>query len=240
MTTLFISDLHLEESQAQGWTRFLEFIKRDATQADALYILGDLFEVWVGDDDQSPFNQRIQSALYQLHQRKIPIYLLPGNRDFLLGSDFAKAAGCQILSDPCVVQLYGRPTLLLHGDLLCTQDHAYLAFREQARQPQYQQFFLQKPLSERKAIANQLRMASQQHTENASEAIMDATPSEIPKLIKHYQVSQMIHGHTHRPSINYIEMEQKTSLRHIVLSDWHTQGNALFYTSDHLCRLSYF
>lgn len=238
MTTLFISDLHLEESQ--GCTRFLEFINRDASQADALYILGDLFEVWVGDDDQSPFNQQIQSALYQLHQRKIPIFLLPGNRDFLLGSAFAKTTGCQILTDPCVIQLYGRPTLLLHGDLLCTQDHAYLAFREQAREPQYQQFFLQKPLSERKAIANQLRMASQQHTQNADEVIMDATPSEIPRLIKQYQVSQMIHGHTHRPSIHYFDMEQTTPLRHIVLCDWHTHGNALFYTPDHLCRLNYF
>lgn len=240
MTTLFISDLHLEESQAQGCTRFLEFINRDARQADALYILGDLFEVWVGDDDQSPFNQQIQSALYQLHQQKIPIFLLPGNRDFLLGSTFAKTTGCHILTDPCVVQLYGRPTLLLHGDLLCTQDYAYLAFRQQARQPQYQQLFLQKPLLERKAIANQLRMASQQHTQNADEAIMDATPSEIPRLFKQYQVSQMIHGHTHRPSIHYLDIEKTTPLRHIVLCDWHTQGNALFYTPDHLCRLSYF
>ncbi len=240
MATLFISDIHLEDSHPEIAALFLNFLKTIASQADALYILGDLFEVWVGDDDQTPFNLHIQTALYTLRQQGVPIFFLHGNRDFLIGETFAKASGCTLLSDPAVVDLYGKPTLLLHGDLLCTQDHAYLAFRQQAREAAYRLNFLQKPLAERKTIAAHLRMASQQHTQSATSVIMDATPQEIPRLITHYQVTQMIHGHTHRPAIHYLNLGQTLPHRHIVLSDWHTQGNALYYYPDHSCRLVFF
>lgn len=233
MSTFFISDIHLDENRPEINRIFLDFLL--SSQADALYILGDLFDVWMGDDTATSFHQSIISALKAVSQKGIPVYLMPGNRDFLLGSIFAKASGCQLLPDPTVIDLYGQPTLLMHGDTLCTQDKRYLAFRRIVRNPYVQAIFLKLPLFIRQLVAQSLRQASQHYTAQAAAEIMDVTPALIPDIMQKYQVKQLIHGHTHRPAIQYMGQ-----IRRIVLGDWDHSGHLLEYFPSGEAKLIFF
>lgn len=230
MTTLFISDLHLDESRPHITLLFLDFLKRDAINAEALYILGDFFEAWVGDDDDSPLGTKITNALRELSDTGVPVFFMRGNRDFLIGHDFAQRAGLRILSDPCVLELYGKPTLLMHGDLLCSDDLAYQAFRALVRSDAWQSQFLSQPLAARQAFAAQARSASKQHQSGLmneqQENIMDVTQSTVSSLMKRFGVNRLIHGHTHRPGIHQFYLDDVSSSR-IVLGDWYTQGSVL-------------
>ena len=230
MTTLFISDLHLDESRPEITHLFLDFLKRDAGHAEALYILGDFFEAWVGDDDDSALGKQVTIALRELSDSGVPVFFMRGNRDFLIGHDFAQRTGLRILPDPCVLELYGKPTLLMHGDLLCSDDVAYQAFRAQVRSDAWQSQFLAQPLAARQAFAEQARSASKQHQSGLmneqQENIMDVTQSTMMSLMKRYGVNRLIHGHTHRPGIHQFYLDDVSSSR-IVLGDWYTQGSVL-------------
>ena len=226
MSTLFISDLHLDESRPNVTRALLQFLRQQAANADALYILGDFFEVWVGDDNHTPLIQQIVESLATLTCQGTAVYLMHGNRDFLLGPQFCQQTGCQLIADPCVVNLYGHSILLMHGDSLCTQDSEYLKFRAQVRDPQWQQALLAKPLPERIAIGRQLREASEQANSNKAEEIMDVTPAEVLKSMRYHHVDLLIHGHTHRPAIHTMDQVHTR----IVLGDWHQRG---WYLSFH-------
>jgi len=231
MTTLLISDLHLDEYRTDITELFLRFLKTDAKKADALYILGDFFEVWIGDDNLSSFNQTIISALKLATDQGLPIYLMHGNRDFLLGKKFLRQTGCKLLPDEYVVDLYGSPTLLLHGDTLCTEDKAYLKFRKKARNRFLQKLFLLKSLETRLAIAKKYREASKAHTSTASDFIMDVTQEEVERVMKKHGVQHLVHGHTHREAVHQFELNNRPATR-TVLGAWHTHGSVLVCTPD--------
>lgn len=226
MPTLFISDLHLDEARPQIVELFEHFLASEARLADALYILGDLFEAWIGDDDDAPLPTRVATALKALNDSGVPIHFVAGNRDFLLGEDYARRAGMTMLEDGTVANLYGAPTLLLHGDTLCTDDAAYLAFRKQVRDPAWQRQFLAQPLSARRAFAQAARNASREHTSHAAMAIMDVNQGAVEAALRNAHVARMIHGHTHRPAIHEFELDGAPAQR-IVLGDWYEQGSVL-------------
>ncbi|HEV8694871.1 MAG TPA: UDP-2,3-diacylglucosamine diphosphatase [Lysobacter sp.] len=231
MTTLFISDLHLDAERPQVTELFGRFIREEARNADALYILGDLFEAWVGDDDPSETGAYVACELRALSDAGVPAYFIRGNRDFLLGDDYARGAGMTILPDPAVVVLYGRPTLLMHGDTLCTGDVAYQQFRAQVRNPAWQQQFLSQPLAARVAFAQQARAASKAHQaglqgKGTMETITDVTPETVETTLARFGIRTMIHGHTHRPAIHDLDIDGHAFQR-IVLGDWYDQGSVL-------------
>ena len=231
MTTLFISDLHLDAARPAITALFGQFLEGEARSADALYILGDLFEAWVGDDDPSPAGIFVADKLQALTALGVPVFFICGNRDFLLGQTYAARCGMTLLDDPTRIDLYGTPTLLLHGDLLCTDDTAYQQFRSQTRSPQWQAQFLSQPLPARLAFAEQARAASQaRHGElqasGQSETITDVTPATVQEWFSRYGVTQIIHGHTHRPAVHTLPVGGK-QCRRVVLGDWYTQGSVL-------------
>src|SRR5690606_34388007 len=206
MSTLFVSDLHLDPARPEITTLFLRFLREQAAGADALYILGDLFEAWVGDDDPSQAGAEVAGGLRALADAGVPVYFMHGNRDFLIGADYAQRAGMQLLPDPAVVSLYGQPVLLMHGDLLCSDDAAYQAFRAQTRDPAWQQGFLAQPLQARIAFAahaRQASMARQQqmlHGDRGTfETVTDVTPATVEATLARFGVDTLVHGHTHRP-----------------------------------------
>ena len=232
MTTLFISDLHLAPERPAITELFGRFVDEEARHADALYILGDLFEAWVGDDDPSEAGEYVATRLRGLRAAGTPVYFIRGNRDFLLGGIYARRAGMAILPDPAVVVLYGEPTLIMHGDTLCTGDVAYQQFRAQVRNPAWQQQFLSQPLAARVAFAQQARAASKAHqsglqARGAMEAITDATPATVADTFARYGIDRIIHGHTHRPKVH----EERGGTR-IVLGDWYEQGSVLRVDRD--------
>lgn len=231
MTTLFIADLHLEESRPEISALFMKFLKEEAALAKALYILGDLFEVWIGDDDQSPFNQALIQALRQTAERGTALYFMRGNRDFLIGKRFSREAACQILKDQELIYLNGQATLLVHGDTLCTQDEKYLRFRKKSRNFFVQKLFLMKSLAKRKEMARQARKISSDHTRNMAMDILDVTASEVERLMRHYQVKHLIHGHTHRPALHEFQLDGQAATR-TVLAPWHEEGSALICHPD--------
>lgn len=238
MATLFISDLHLDPSRPAITALFLEFLRDEAAQAEALYVLGDLFEAWVGDDDDSELARTIGSALRALHDGGVPVFLMRGNRDFLLGPDFAGKTGVRLLADPCVISLYDQPTLLMHGDLLCSDDLAYLAFRQQVRDPGWQEQFLAQSLEQRRAFAGQARAASQSHQEGLRDdgkldAITDVNLATVENAMERFGVTRLIHGHTHRPEIHALRVDDHSAHR-IVLGDWYRQGSVLRASRDGL------
>jgi len=238
VTTLFISDLHLDESRPQITTLFLAFLRDEARDADALYILGDLFEAWIGDDASSPLIDAVRDALGQLVARGVPVAFIGGNRDFLIGSGFADATGVRLLPDPCVVLLQGEPVLLMHGDLLCSDDTAYQAFRSQVRDPGWQEKFLSQSLAARQAFADRAREESQRRQAglvetNTLEAITDVTPATVVETMARFGVTRLIHGHTHRPAIHAVDVEGRSG-RRIVLGDWYEQGSVLRVDADGL------
>ncbi len=224
--TIFVSDLHLDDSRPTITSLFLNFLKESATKAEALYILGDLFEVWIGDDNISSLSHQIATGLNQLRQKGTPIYLMHGNRDFLMGKEFENASGCTIIPDPTLINLYGIGTVLLHGDTLCTDDIEYMDFRTMVRNPEWQKEFLDKPLPERKDIASDLREQSKEMTLAKPMDIMDVNQQTVEEVLKKHNVQQMIHGHTHRPDTHTFLLNSVTAQR-IVLGDWYQNGSVL-------------
>lgn len=223
---IFISDLHLEESQPAITTLFLQLLGQAVEEAHALYILGDLFEVWIGDDNLTSFNHSILLALKKATEQGLKVYVMHGNRDFLLGKKFMRLAGCELLPDEKVISLFGVPTLLMHGDTLCTEDVAYLKFRKKARHWLFQKIFLWKSLAKRQAIASRYRQASQAHIAAAPDHIMDVTQAEVERVMAKQDVQHLIHGHTHREAIHTFQLNGKTATR-TVLGAWHSHGSAL-------------
>ncbi len=233
MTTLFISDLHLDTERPAITELFGEFIQHEARNARALYILGDLFDAWVGDDDPSEAGTFVASKLKSLSDSGVPVYFIHGNRDFLLSATYARRAGMSILPDPAVILLHGTPTLIGHGDLLCTDDLAYQQFRAQTRDPHWQAQFLAQPLDARLAFAARARAASEARfgelqASGLSETITDVSPETVAGAFSRYGVRRMIHGHTHRPAIH----DEPNGCTRIVLGDWYTQGSVLRVDAD--------
>jgi UDP-2,3-diacylglucosamine hydrolase len=231
MTTLFVSDLHLHASRPAITALFLDFLRGEAAHCESLYILGDLFEAWLGDDADDALANDVRTALLQLRAAGVPVSLMRGNRDFLFGPRLAADTGGRLLPDPCVIDLYGEPTLLMHGDLLCSDDRAYLNFRAQVRDAAWQQSFLAMPLAERAAFAVRARAASSERQaglkdEGQLETITDANADTIAQTMARYGVRRLIHGHTHRPAIHSLSVNGVPALR-IVLGDWYEQGSVL-------------
>ncbi|MGH8369747.1 MAG: UDP-2,3-diacylglucosamine diphosphatase [Gammaproteobacteria bacterium] len=233
MTTLFISDLHLDPVRPQITDAFLQFLTDEARRAESLYILGDFFEVWIGDDDPDPHHARVMTGLRELSDAGVPVYFMHGNRDFLIGEGFAKLTGCRILPDPTLIELQGTPTLLMHGDTLCTDDTEYQRFRSMVRDPAWQQTFLSKPLEERRAFAAKARSESQSQTRQKAESIMDVNQQAVEKIMLQHDVTRLIHGHTHRPAIHHFTSGSKPSTR-IVLGDWYEQKSLLRVDAEHV------
>jgi UDP-2,3-diacylglucosamine hydrolase len=230
-TTLFISDLHLDPSRPEIIALFERFIATEAVHADALYILGDLFEAWIGDDAEDETGQRFVDAMGPLREARRPCFYMHGNRDFLLGERFAKQAGMTLLPDPSVIDLYGTATLLMHGDTLCTDDLAYQKFRKLSRSPQWQRQFLAQTVEQRSAFANQARQESQRHTgDTTNAAIMDVNQGAVEAAMRSAGVLRLIHGHTHRPDSHDFKLDGFPAQRN-VLSDWHAFGEALWKTA---------
>ncbi|OZB15359.1 MAG: UDP-2,3-diacylglucosamine diphosphatase [Marinobacter sp. 34-60-7] len=221
MTTLFISDLHLEESRPDITAAFLGFLDTRAKGVEALYILGDFFEAWIGDDERTPLQEQVAEALRSVRDSGTRVYLMHGNRDFLIGEDFCERAGAELLEDPTVIDLYGTPTLLMHGDSLCTADVEYQKFRANMRNPQWQKMILDRPLKDRQLMARQLRDISMAKNQGKAESIMDVTPEEVVREMEHHQVPLLIHGHTHRPAVHDVTVAGQPATR-MVLGDWHT------------------
>ena len=238
MTTLFISDLHLDASRPAITDLFGAFMQREARDADALYLLGDLFEAWVGDDDPSETGAYVAARIREVVDAGVPVFFIRGNRDFLVGDTFARRAGMRILPDPAVIMLYGKPALILHGDLLCTGDTAYQAFRAQTRNPAWQAQFLAQPLAARLAFAAQARAASQAHQGGMKqddkatfETLTDVAPATVAATFAQFGIDTMIHGHTHRPAIHDLVASGR-DCRRVVLGDWYEQGSVLRVEPD--------
>ncbi|MCW8918669.1 MAG: UDP-2,3-diacylglucosamine diphosphatase [Gammaproteobacteria bacterium] len=231
MSTLFISDLHLSLEQPASSGLFLQFLADQAPRAEALYILGDLFEVWLGDDLIPPEVQPILDALRTLREYGVPVYVMHGNRDFLLGGRFAALSGVTLLEDPTVIDLYGTPTLLMHGDLLCSDDTPYQEMRTMLRRPEWITAFLAKSTAERIAFARSLRERSKEETGAKAEAIMDISAATLRQYVARHNVRRLIHGHTHRPAIHH-----ESGIERCVLGDWYQQGSVL-RCDQHGCQL---
>ena len=230
MHTLFIADLHLDAARPRITKLFEDFLAgEEARGADAVYILGDLVEAWIGDDDDAPLPARIADATRALRDAGVPVYFMVGNRDFLLGEQFARRAGFTLLDDGTVHELYGRPTLLMHGDVLCTDDVAYQAVRKQVRTPQWQAQILAMPLEARRAFAAKAREDSKAHTGSTMETIMDVNADAVAEAMRKAGVTRLIHGHTHRPAVHRFELDGEPMER-IVLGDWYEQGSVLRVT----------
>jgi UDP-2,3-diacylglucosamine hydrolase len=231
MTTLFISDLHLDPARPDITSQALAFLETETRGADALYILGDLFEAWVGDDDPEPEKRRVIAALKRLTDAGLACYFMHGNRDFLVGEGFAAESGCTLLSDPTIVDMYGTPVMLMHGDTLCTDDHEYQNFRLMVRNPDWQRMMLARPLAERLALARHLRETSAASMAGKSMEIMDVNEDAVAEAMREHGVYTLLHGHTHRPGVHSFVTDERGAMR-IVLGDWYTQGSALYWDED--------
>lgn len=223
MSQLFISDLHLNDSCPHITRAFFHFLHTRAIHAEALYILGDFFDVWVGDDDDAALAQEVADELNQLNKQGVAIYFMHGNRDFLLGKNYAQKAGMKLINEGVIIDLYGTPTLLLHGDNLCTGDAQYQQFRAMVRNVAWQQEFLSQSLATRRAIAAQLRETSRSMNSMKKEDIMDVAQDEVIAQMQQAGVTRLIHGHTHRPARHTLQINDQYCER-IVLGDWHDHG----------------
>jgi UDP-2,3-diacylglucosamine hydrolase len=227
MHSLFISDLHLSEQAPQCAALFRQFAAHEARGAEALYILGDLFEYWAGDDDMdAPFNRQVVDALHGLANSGCRIYLMSGNRDLLMGRAFEEASGATLIDDPTIIDLYGTPTLLSHGDILCTDDVAYQDWRKVVNQPTWRSLFLTLPLNERKSQIKALRTRSEKEKQTKSHEIMDVNPNAVAELLRQHGYPRLIHGHTHRRGYALHNVDGNACERW-VLGEWHSTGNAL-------------
>lgn len=229
--TLFISDLHLDPGRPQIIELAARFLHDEARHSDALYILGDLFEYWIGDDQPINGLEPVLEALQQLKSADIPVYFIAGNRDFLVGETFANNYGISLLPDSTIIDLYGTPTLIMHGDTLCTDDVRYQELRAMLRNPQWQAQFLGLPLQERIQQALALREQSASETGEKSEMIMDVNPDTVANEIQASGTQRLIHGHTHRPGIHHLTIGNSTAER-IVLGDWYKRGCVLRCNPD--------
>ena len=224
MSSLFISDLHLTEERPEANERFIELLEEKAHSAEALYILGDFFEYWIGDDDLAePFNAVIAGLLRKL---SVPLYFMHGNRDFLIGERFCAATGATLLEDPCVHEIQGVKTLLVHGDTLCTDDHDYQAWRRTARNPAFQAQFLSKSIAERRQAIVQMREKSKEVVAGKAAAIMDVNEGAVKDALRRHGVRRLIHGHTHRPGRHAVDLDGERAERW-VLPDWYGRGGYL-------------
>ncbi|HSW69746.1 MAG TPA: UDP-2,3-diacylglucosamine diphosphatase [Gammaproteobacteria bacterium] len=228
---VLISDLHLEEKNPYLADIFKNFLKDCTSSASNLYILGDFFEKWIGDDDLTSFNCMIIDSLRQATKKGLPIYFTHGNRDFLIGKKFLRMTGCQLLPDEFVANIFGTPTLLMHGDTLCTEDIKYLRFRKKSRSWLFKTIVQLYSLKKRRAIAERYREASKKHVSSTPEYIMDVTQSEVERVMKKHHVLRMVHGHTHRPAVHHFQLDGQEAAR-TVLGAWHEQGNALICYPD--------
>ncbi|MEO1247454.1 MAG: UDP-2,3-diacylglucosamine diphosphatase [Pseudomonadota bacterium] len=231
MTTLFISDLHLETDRPDIGEQFFAFVDGEARDAEALYILGDLFDAWVGDDDPNPHYADVKTALRTLVDSGVPVYFMHGNRDFMIGEDFAAETGVKILPDPIAVDLYGDHVLLSHGDALCTDDFEYQQIRVMTRKPEWQATMRAKPLEERLMIARAARAESQARGQTIDMDIMDVNDRAVKKTLLDYGVDILLHGHTHRPNVHEVDLGERKAKR-IVLGDWYDQGSVLRWDDD--------
>ena len=232
MAALFIADLHLDPSRPQITDLFEHYLASDEVRhANALYILGDLVEAWIGDDDDAELPARIAAATRAVRDAGVPVYFMVGNRDFLLGPAFAARAGLTLLDDGTVHDIHGRRTLLMHGDVLCTDDIAYQAVRRQVRTPEWQAQILAMPLQARRAFAAKAREDSKAHTGNTMESIMDVNADAVAETMRKAGVTRLIHGHTHRPAVHDFQLDGAPAQR-IVLGDWYEQGSVLRVDAD--------
>lgn len=234
--TLLIADLHLDPSRPKTISFFLDFVANRVNKAEALYILGDLFEVWLGDDEDEPVYQQILVALQQLTDKNFPVFVMQGNRDFLLGQTFAETTDCQLIDEPYLIDLYGTSTLLMHGDILCTLDTEYQTFRQQVRHPQWQAQFLAQPLPQRRILAQKARSYSITKGQTSAEAIMDVNPEAVMSILEKYQVYNLIHGHTHRPAIHQLTLNGQTAYRRVV-GDWRDDSAVILSCTPENCQL---
>jgi UDP-2,3-diacylglucosamine hydrolase len=232
MSRLFVSDVHLDASAPDAIEQFLQFLRSQAASAEALYILGDLFEAWVGDDETDPDKQSICAALRSLTTSGVACFVLHGNRDFLLGRGFCNATGCRLLPDPVVAEFDGERVLLTHGDALCTDDHSYQELRSIVRTAPWQRRFLALPLADRELLANQARAGSRKHTARTIPTIMDVNPEAVEKAYRATGVRRIIHGHTHRPAIHDTAIDG-IPVQRIVLGAWYEQGSYLIGERGH-------
>ena len=232
MTALFISDLHLDGSRPEISQLFLEFLEQQAVRASALYILGDFFEVWTGDDDDDIHHLRVMTGLKALTATGVPVYLMHGNRDFLIGERFAQRTGVQLLADPTVIELGGSPTLLMHGDTLCTDDVQYQRARRLLRNPLVRSLYLALPLSLRRRIAAYARAKSRTDTAAKAAYIMDVNQRAVEAAMTDHGVTRLIHGHTHRPTVHRFKSADGKPMERIVLGDWHDQPSVLKWDGD--------
>lgn len=228
---LFISDLHLDGSLPDISRQFLNFLRTDARQAQALYILGDLFEAWIGDDDPDIEKQTIQTALRELTDDGVRCFVMHGNRDFMIGRRFFKKTGCRFIDDTSTVEIFGRRVLLLHGDTLCTDDHSYQRLRRRMRNPLLKFVLRHLPLQTRYWLAGKLRAGSKAHIDKSMAvqsmtSIMDVNADTVAQTFRQQRVDIMIHGHTHRPCVHSLQIDNQPVTR-IVLGDWYSQGSVL-------------
>jgi UDP-2,3-diacylglucosamine hydrolase len=232
VSALFISDLHLTEERPEANERFIAFLEEKARNADALYILGDFFEYWIGDDDLGePFNAIVAGLLGDLTQKGVQVRLMHGNRDFLIGERFCAATGAKLLPDPSLVEIQGVKTLLMHGDTLCTDDLEYQAWRRQARDPVFQASFLAKPVAERRAAVEQMREKSKAVVKGKTTEIMDVNDGAVRHALRSHGVRRLIHGHTHRPGKHAVEVDGERCERW-VLPDWYGRGGYIEVTRE--------
>ena len=226
MTTAFISDLHISESQPEIGEQFIDFLGDQALNYSALHILGDLFEYWLGDDDSNLYITNIKVALNEYTSSGIPTYYMHGNRDFLIGERFSAETGIKIIPDPTVIQINNEDILISHGDIFCTDDIPYQATRKLTRDPEWQNMMLNKSLEERKIFALEARLKSKNHTKDLTDEITDVNQTEIANIFKEFNLKTIIHGHTHRPAIHITKINN-IDLKRIVLGDWYDQGSIL-------------
>jgi UDP-2,3-diacylglucosamine hydrolase len=227
MLSIFISDLHLAPERPGTVESFFGFLKGPATRAEALYILGDLFEYWIGDDDLSdPFNASIAEALGALSRQGVAVSLMQGNRDVLMGNEFASRCGGRLIADPALLDLYGTRTLVMHGDTLCTDDVEYMKWRAKARNPAFQARFLGQPIPERKRLILGMRQKSEEHKQGQPPAIMDVAKLTVEQVLRDFDYPRLIHGHTHRPA-RHAHVVDGRACERWVLNAWYEQGGYL-------------
>jgi UDP-2,3-diacylglucosamine hydrolase len=226
VTTLFISDLHIETHCPAITRQFLGLAAGEAREAEALYILGDFFDSWVGDDAADPDQAAAIAALKSLTDSGVPCFVMHGNRDFLLGERFCAMSGARLLADPMIVTLYGERVLVMHGDALCTDDRAYQRLRATVRDADWQRQFLALSVAARRSLAGAARVGSQAHTAALEYAIADVNPSSVAAALRRAGTATLLHGHTHRPAIHPLTVDGRACTR-IVLGDWHAQGSLL-------------
>ena len=224
-----ISDLHLSLERPDIHQAFSDFLINRAASASALYILGDFFNLWIGDDDPDPFTLRVKDELRSLAESGTRVYLMHGNRDFLLGDDFCNGCGAELIQEPYVLSAFGTDYLLMHGDSLCTRDNDYMAFRTMVRNPAWQKDFLAKPLAARQAFAQEARAHSKAMSSNKAEDIMDVTPDAVAVVLAEKGQKILVHGHTHRPAVHDLLINGEAGKR-IVLGDWDRRGWSLEIT----------